>query len=522
MRLRGPALAAIAVALLACLSCGGTVGDRGATAADRDASTDGRAGDDASSPDGGIASGSSDAGDGGHAPVTCSWTPGDHAAQCPTTPCPIVEDVNVTCTDEDLGSPGLRVAPAPAATWLVTSSQNERYAFSIVNGQGTSREGLPADFADQTIALALSSDGQPVLATDTLDFVTTQGDAGPPITTGVGGTQLETLAADGWHGSTIEGPPGAAPAMGLEVAIDGTPNVWVGNPPPYGYKRGTLGAAGWALTDAPVPANGNGQNLFTLARDGAPISFDMVFDGIAEQPPLRVHALVDGVDFPLNTVSGGGGYTIADPPSPMQPLVGPRAMVALLESDGIHVAGLGTPGWTETVVPSTVPLEEVCGRSNTTGCPPACHETAAGVSTAENGRSEAVTIGLAWTNDGLAWLAYVVVRVDEQVHFASLGVDPGGCQEIVDSGGASYEVHLTRVSLDGSTTREVFAMPVPPIGGQPTGYTRNQAQARTARWFDLRAFGTDLALGFLTVDANGVSTVRVLRIDTTAVTEATP
>ena len=509
--LRALPLACIALSHLACSSSGATAVDRDAGLADASAR------DDAPATESGVASGAVDGAVGDPPrPPTCTWTAGDHASQCPTMPCPIVEDVNVTCTDAHFASPGLRVAPAPGVTWLVTSSQNASYAFSIAGGQGTPRPGLPANFAYETLALALSPDGQPVLATGTQDYVTTLGDAGQINITGENSSQLESLGPDGWHGTLIEPLPNGDPVVGLEVARDGTPNVWTGEPPPHGYERATVNDAGAASTEAPVPSNGVGQNLFTLARDGAPVSFDRTLTGPTTAQTAQLHALVDGVDYPLDTVPGSGSYAVAHPPSPSQPAAGPRAAAAILEGDGIHVAGLGGQGWTETVIPSTLPFVQTCLPTSDLGCPAMpCHETAAGVLPTANTRGEAISIGLAWTDDGVAWLAYVAIQIDEQIQYASQS--HGACAETVASGGASYAVHVVRVPLDGSPAREILRLPVPPIVGA-TGYTANSAQERTARFFDARAFGTDLALGFRTVDASGVTAVRVLRIDTTAVT----
>ena len=194
--------------------------------------------------------------------------------------------------------------------------------------------------------------------------------------------------------------------------------------------------------------------------------------------------------------------------------------MALLEGDGIHVAGLGAQGWTETVIPSTLPLRPSCAPPSV-GCPAMpCHETGAGVSPGVDGQGESASVGLAWTVDGAAWLAYAIVRNDEQVHFVLTNNEIDECLATIDSGGPSWEVHVARVPLDGTTIKEILRLPVPPIEGFPAGYIANQAQAKTARFFDLKVFGTDLALGFRTRDASGAGTVRVLRIDTTIVAGA--
>ncbi len=240
-------------------------------------SPDASLGADIGSSDAGAARATSDAAaaptdEDSRAPVTCTWTRGDHATACPTVTCPIVEDVGVTCTDDHFGWPGLRVAPAPDATWLVTASANERYAFSIKDGSGSAQQGLPALFADQMIWLALTPDGHPALATDTAqDFCCTSGGQ-----TGVqGGTQYEALGPNGWFGWPLQSALAFEPIAGLQVASDGTPNVWLGDQSPK-YQLAIPGDGGAIFTDAAVPVNGEGDNVFTLARNGEPVSLDVV------------------------------------------------------------------------------------------------------------------------------------------------------------------------------------------------------------------------------------------------------
>jgi hypothetical protein len=491
----------------------------------REGFVDATLGEDVASMESGVPLAEPAAADGGSlGPVTCTWTPGEHASACPTTTCPIVEDVNVTCTDDHFSWPGLRVAPAPTATWLITASQNERYAFSIQNGSGTRSQGLPDDFADQTMWLALSPEGQPVVATDTQRFVNAP-DGGYVA---VGGTQYEALGPQGWLGWVVQPAPGAAPVVGLQVASDGTPNVWVGAPPRY--QRVVPGDGGSIVQSAPVPGNnlGLGDNRFTLARNGEPVSFDIVASpGPGVMPPFQLHAFFSGVDRPIGAAdvdgsTGIGPYTVADFPAPSQPDAGALAAAAILEGDGVHVAWLDATSWAETVVPSTAPFAFTCVVPPNTPCPSdVCHETGSGTLVQSNGQGDSETFALARTSDGVAWLAYLVTQYDEQVRYApavpTSSSSGGGdeCATVVDSGGSSRTLHVARIPLDGSPSSDVLTLPVANPGAFANGYNANSAEAVTARLFDARAFGTDLAIGFQTTSNSGADTVRVLRIDTT-------
>ncbi len=126
---------------------------------------------------------------------------------------------------------------------------------------------------------------------------------------------------------------------------------------------------------------------------------------------------------------------------------------------------------------------------------------------------------LAWTSDGIGWLAYVVTRYDEEVQYMA---QPGAqqmCLEVIRFVDASRVLHVARVPFDGSPSRDVLTLPIASTSGVPGYYSSNQSglQLKTARLFDARAFGTDLAIGFQTNDSSGIGTIRVLRIDTTRV-----
>jgi hypothetical protein len=453
-----------------------------------------------------------DALDGAAAVRACAWTPGDHASACPTTPCPIVEDVSVTCADAQFAQPGLRVAPAPGATWLVTASANDRYAFAIHDGQGIQQPGLPLYFANTTLSLALSPGGEPSVATDPWWSMTEAGIAS--------GTQYEALGPDGWLGWLAQ--PSGAPGRlgGLQVGADGIPDLWVGGET---FQQVTEIGGASAFADAPLPAGDIAFPHFTLARDGEPVSFQFASPDAGQSPQL--HALLGGIDRPVGAALTGASeapYSVADFPSPSQPATGALTAVALQGVDGIHVAWFDAQGSAETVIPSTPALAYTCpsialGSDGT--CPSdRCHETATGLVPHWDSLSgDLRSFALAWTSDGVAWLAYVRTQIDAEDHYVLGGNgEEVWCTPTADSSSVSTLLHVVRVPLDGSPPVDVLSLPISPVSED---YPGNSVDAGLARYFDAQASGTDLAIAFRTVDASDagdVSTVRVLRIDTTA------
>src|SRR5690606_11941923 len=58
--------------------------------------------------------------------IECAGTVVDHSADC-NEGCAIVEDVRITCNATEFGDPGLRVAPSPDATLLVTAASTSAW-----------------------------------------------------------------------------------------------------------------------------------------------------------------------------------------------------------------------------------------------------------------------------------------------------------------------------------------------------------------------------------------------------------
>lgn len=454
---------------------------------------------------GGSAGTGGGAGTGGSVPVTCTWTKKASNATCPNGPCPIVLDDELTCDDGSLAVSGLRVAAGPEATWLATTSLRDSEVYRLTATGEERQDGLPKGFANTAIALALGPDGTVHVAADTTKLTYVQGH-----TTYLGGATHATLANGVWSSSLIRTTEGSGnitaviPVVDLEVGSDGAPRVWIVSSPPSEYSLATPSTSGWSLAAAALP-NGatvgtGGWNRFTLGADGSIVSLALT----APSSTYRLHAIVGGADRAVGSpfaVSAPIGYAIAAPTAPTGPLFG----VALSDGNGIRVVGESASApETETVVPGTSPPVPTCPTPSVAACTGTCHETGSGM--------EYGDFALAWTDDGVAWLAYVVTAFDQTISYA-IQQEPGPplCFGQVIQDSSLGTLHLVRVALDGSAPTEALVMPI----DRPGGAARSNLY-EPMRVVDARGSGKDLALGVRTGwEVSKHSAVRVLRVDTT-------
>jgi len=236
---------------------------------------------------------------------------------------------------------------------------------------------------------------------------------------------------------------------------------------------------------------------FTLASDGSVVSLALV-----GATGGQLHALVGGVDRTVGSPFSPNvspSYLVTPIPAPVAPAPALFA-VAIADAPGIRVvAEHASAPETETPVPGTAPVTHTCQTPapDNLACTGTCHETGVGVETG--------AYALAWTDDGVGWLAYVVTQLDQQVGYTLMGAGDGPppyCVGNVTSDLSHATLHLARVPLDGSAPTEVLTMPIQRPASQDAGF------------FDARAFGTDLAIGVRTGFAEPFA-VRVLRVDTT-------
>lgn len=454
--------------------------------------------------------GGSDPGDGGGGgdpgPVICSSRKMDHAAACPAGPCAISDDVEIACDDWEYTSPGLRVAPAPDATWLVTSSDRERMIYRIAGGEATRVEdGLPRSYARRILTLALGKDGAPHIATDATGI---DGSSSPPGYPG--GAEHAVLEAGKWSASLVfDRADKYVPIADLEIGADGAPRVWVIGDAPDQVLLATPAAGGkWDTATAAVPKSGGGWRRFTLTADDRPAALDFV--DVGSGGPWQLHALIDGAEASIGAPVTGVfpiSYAVTHAVAPASPTApGPRLAVAIQHEDSLHVAWPTSNAYGELALAGSNIPSPVCNDFWNNGCPGPCHETSAGI------EPNAYAIGR--TADGAIWVAFVRTQFDVQLHYTeSCDPEPGcRCAGAVDADHTTATLHLWRINTEKGAATEVLTLPIAPL----QTFNIFSDLWTPVRLVDLRGFGADLAIGVRTrTDVEFAAAARVLRIDTT-------
>jgi hypothetical protein len=296
--------------------------------------------------------------------------------------------------------------------------------------------------------------------------------------------------------SLLDGDPNLSDGIvGLQVGTDGLPRVW-------GLTSRDTSASTlfqqtpqgtWTSSNAPLPPGGASVPAFTMTRDGAAVALDFASPG----PPLtQLYALVGGTSYAIGSPTD---YPITMSPTsipmPSAPSTGARFAVAIPHKTAIGVAWLDEDDAVhETLVALPPMLVPTCPNPSSDVCPAPCHETGSGVAPG--------ALAMAWTDDGVAWLAYVVASYDFVLTWSGGG---GDCAPSVQSDHSTAVLHLLHVPLDGTPPAEVLTVPVAPPAGT-VGAAVNMS-----------AFGSDLAIGM--AEGYGrlegsVSSMRVLRIAT--------
>src|SRR5262249_50644430 len=144
--------------------------------------------------------------------------------------------------------------------------------------------------------------------------------------------------------------------------------------------------------------------------------------------------------------------SVASTPAPGSP-AGPLFALAAARDEGLAViAGTATTKTKALVTSATAPVPTCHAPSPCSGT---CNEKAIGM---ENG-----AFALARTDDGTAWLAYVVTAFDQTLTYSSAGGEPGSdfCAGTVTGDTSTATLHLVKVVLDGTTPpAELMTMPV--------------------------------------------------------------
>lgn len=450
-------------------------------------------------PSGGAGSGGA-GGDGGSGgmPITCTWTKKTSNATCPNGACPIVLDEQLICDDWEFAAPGVRVAPAPDGTWLVTASSNERYVYRLTGSADEKQDGLPQPFMRTPMVLALDTKGAPQIVADTT--------LGPDYVGGINHAKLENGS---FALSTVHDRPDKyVPVIDFEVGPDDVPHVWFVDDAPSSFGHAIPdGKGGWKVD--PLPPT---YDHFTLASDGSIVA--LAAQGDINNGIYQLHVQMNGVDTPVGKSFPTFGFSlpqvaIAATPMPM-PIAGLKFAAALAAADGLHVIReASAAGVKEDVIAAAKQGTPVCKTPiDNALCVGTCKETMV--------EMEPRAFAVGWTNDGTVWLGYIETTYDQTIAYSLQG-DPGAefCVGNVDSDSSKGTLHLYRFAIDGSAPQEVLTMPIErPGGGDSFGGSFGDYYG-SGRSVDVRGFGKDLAIGVRTGFRSAEKAVRVLRLDTT-------
>jgi hypothetical protein len=452
----------------------------------------------------GAAGGGGAGGSGGDAPVVCTSQVMHHPSACPAEPCAITEDVEIACDDWEYAAPGLRVGPAPDATWLMTTSDRERFAFRVAGGEATrGDDGLPETYARQILSFALDSGGQPHLAVDVTGF-----DSAGHYP---GGAEHAALADGAWSTSLVyDREDKGVPVIDLEIGPGDTPYVWIVSDAPGAVVLATPVDEGqWSAEPAATPDTGGGWRRFTLTASGEPVAFD--FEEIVAGSAWQLRTVIAGKEASLGAVVDDwspGGYAVTHAISPATAApAGPPLAVAVMHDDGLHVAWPVELGFTELVVDDSERLTPSCDASWDNGCPGPCHDAASGL--------ERDAYAIARTADGVVWVAFVRTALNLDLRFEEhCDPEPGCyCEAIVDDDQTTATLHLVRIDTAAPSVAEVLSTSIAPL----QTFNLFSDLWTPVRLVDLRGHGSDLAIGVRTRTAGDPlgAAVRVLRLDTT-------
>ncbi|MDI1450753.1 hypothetical protein [Polyangium sp. 6x1] len=432
----------------------------------------------------------------GAGPVTCSFEVASHEDACPGASCPIVADVEVRCTEGMLlGSAGIRVVPAPAGTYLATSSVMATHFFEIRADGGRPVDGFPLKFIGHApLLLAQDTDGAVLAVADQR----------------VGGPNAESLmlVRTPGVGFTMEAittrEVGTLSPLDFEVNASGVRHVWNENAP--------LSKDNSLWTSPPngmwSESNVGTRDRFTLDASGAPvwIGRHVTDAGIALQygdPPKDLGTPKpydpNGLGNPLPYRVTHGSPMALDPAAP--------PIVAVLQHDeGLRVVWPDGDSFGEILVPETAVPSYVCPPASelpgNPPCAPDCHETATGI--------EHEAFAVTRTQDGAAWLAWVVHSLDYVHVYAETCFEGNLC--FCDDGPPTdvktkSELVLARVAPGASQVEKVLTLPIDRV----SAFNYNVDFRGEARLVDVRAFGSEIAVGLRLEDDKGAK-LRVLRI----------
>jgi hypothetical protein len=369
---------------------------------------------------------------------TCVVEPAACYTTCARAGCLVTTDAEIRCADPYAARRGLRVTPSRLDTYVAIASDDETHVFEI-GPDGTGADiGAPLSGAFNN-PLMLAVDGG-----YTLHAV--GNGAGSD-----GGYAHATRSGGAWSRETVQpaSPTYAVSGAAFEIGPDEVPRVLLrSGPDEYTLARG--GAGGQWTTDAP-----DAWQDFTMDAAGAEVRFRTA----STDSSLLLEARTANVTLPGFPIPNSRDFRVTHGLHRLNTAVPPFA-VATYRDGGLRLAWPSATSYTELAIPNTQRAYASCTSSHDpTNCTGTCDTQDYGV--------QNTAFSLARTDDGAAWLAYLVTRIDFTCHLGITGSDNitlCGCSSIDDR--SVGELHVLRAPPDASPPVEVLVLPLEPqLGG---------------------------------------------------------
>ncbi len=335
---------------------------------------------------GGSGSGVGSGGGGDPWTFDCAASAGDHSAEC-ADPCPIVDDVVVSCQDNRPVYPGLsfslyglHVAAGADAMYLLGEGTLEDAVFELADGAGQHRQELTPDRGDYWMDVA--ANGRLELAWE--------------------GAGVNWLADEGGSVATATVYEGTR-VEGFQLLADGSRKVWHGITGNHEESTGTPEGS-WSSKSINPPQDS--WHAFYETADGTTVAFGSDGDELwvdEGQGAARIGpAAVDFVPA-LH-------YRVARHPVVMTASLPVSFAVAIHLRDAIHVAWPSTTstGYDTIAVPTSGYPDLQCEAIfSMDQCGGSCDEDATGV--------ERSSYGVTYTADGKLWVAFFERHIKHSV-----------------------------------------------------------------------------------------------------------
>jgi len=403
--------------------------------------------------------------------------------------CPVTADLLVFCDASGFGRTGPRVTPRAdgPGVHLVTAGDQQAWFVTARAGEPTDFMELPAGFEGEKILLTTTSDAQITLAAETREGITLLDPLEEAATERPFTTEWQrplTLDYD------------RSGSLGLAMRSDSDAvTAFVRSP---GGEFSTVST--WVWNDEVWPVYTEAGAWIEVRRSHDDEGSFLTADAGAGTYPL--HTPLPG---PLDVLHAAPALPAPEDAVTDRYVVGALGNGALMivENEGGDLREL------EVSLPTYVHascLDEHDGHTPDT-CPETCEEVTDGVRYGG--------VGIASTHDGRIWAAWVHTFIDEtQVYEDSCWSDDGSgctCRTEVTRDDTRAEIVLAEVDLDEGEVREALRLSSENVEG---------FQALTDQMLDVRAFGTELAIGVRVRSSEHDmyrTPIRVIEVDTTRI-----